>query len=37
MSFRLTARTVEGIFMATYGEHFLKIEASEIMDGTDCR
>ena len=25
----------EGIFMTTYGEHFLKIMASEVMDGTD--
>jgi hypothetical protein len=26
----------KGIFMTTYGEHFLKIVASEIMDGTDA-
>lgn len=26
----------EGIFMATYGEHFLKIHASEVVDGTDA-
>ena len=26
----------EGIIMATYGEHFLKIEGSEVMDGTDA-
>ena len=25
----------EGIFMTTYGEHFLKIMASEVMDGTN--
>ena len=26
----------EGIFMTTYGEHFLKITASDVMDGTDA-
>ena len=26
----------EGIFMTTYGEHFLKITASEVEDGTDA-
>ena len=26
----------KGIFMTTYGEHFLKITASEVMDGTDA-
>ena len=26
----------EGIIMTTYGEHFLKIKGSEVMDGTDA-
>ena len=26
----------EGIFMTTYGEHFLKITGSEVVDGTDA-
>ena len=26
----------EGIFMTTYGEHFLKIKASEVVDGTNA-